>query len=210
MEGSDQREGEMERFLPPGIVFVVFPALLSFFGVLVLTQLPWLIDSYNYLRGAPSPFDQTILTLLGSDLSRQVVLISSIIGMMIGLYLSRFVITKIDVVRKEGEAELSTRMYFALLFWFVFPMWLQSTIYFSEMIVYGYPTSRFLSDIGFFMMAGYFLAFSIPVLLKYVLLLLHAKSIDSQITLIGLRSGSGFKKRFQYLTLRVIPEGPDP
>ena len=210
MDGSEQKVDELERFLPPGLFFLFFPALLSFLGVLILTQLPWLIGAYNYLRGAPSPFDQTILALLGSDLSRLVVLTSSIIGMMIGLFLVRFVTRKIDVVRKEGETELSTRMYFALLVWFVFPLWLFSSISLLEMIVYGSPTSHFLSNLGFFMMAGYFLAYSIPVLSKYVILVLHARSIDSQVVLIGLRSGSGFKRRFQNLTLSVIPEGPDP
>jgi hypothetical protein len=130
--------------------------------------------------------------------------------MMIGLFLVRFVTRKIDVVRKEGETELSTRMYFSLLVWFVFPLWLFSSISLLEMIVYGSPTSHFLSNLGFFMMAGYFLAYSIPVLSKYVILVLHARSIDSQVVLIGLRSGSGFKRRFQNLTLSVIPEGPDP
>ncbi len=179
-------------------------------SVLVLTTLLWLIGAYNYLRGASSPIDQNILALLGSDLSRLVVLTSSIIGMMIGLYLSRFVTTKIDVVKTEGEAELSTRMYTALLLWWAFPLWSLSTISLLDMSFNGFYTSRFLSDFGFFMMAGYFLAYSIPVLSKYVLLVLHTRSIDSQIILVGLPSGSGFKKRFQNLTLRVIHKGPDP
>jgi len=207
-DGSEQKVDEMERFLPPSLVFVVFPALLSFMGALILTQFSRLFVQYNYLRGAPSPIDQTALALLGSDLTRMVLLVSCTIGMMIGLYLSRFVTTKIDVVKKEGEVELSTRMYFSLLFWFVFPLWLQSTIYLLEMNIYGYPTSSFLSDLCIFMMAGYFVAFAIPVLLKYILLVLHARSIDSRITLIEHRSGNGFIK-LKYLTLKVIPDGPD-
>lgn len=209
-DGSEQKVDEMERFLPPGIVFVVFPVLLSLLGVFVMAQLPRLLGQYNYLRGAPSPIDQTALVLLGSDLTRIVVLVSCTIGMMIGLYLSRFVTTKIDVVKKEGEVELSTRMYFSLLLWFVFPLWLQSTIYLLEMNIYGYPTSSFLSDLCIFLMASYFLGYAIPVLLKYASLVLYAGSIDSQVVLVGLQSGSGFKKRFQCLTLRVIPDGPDP
>jgi len=113
-DGSDQELDEMERFLPPGFVFVFLPAFLSLFGILILTQLPWLIGQYNYLRGASSPIDQSTLALLGSDLARLVVLTSSIIGMMIGLFLVRFVTRKLDVVRKEGKAELSARMYVAL------------------------------------------------------------------------------------------------
>ena len=129
---------------------------------------------------------------------------------MIGLYLSRFVTTKLDVLKKEGEAELSVRMYIALILWWMFPQWPVSTISLLERIIYGSPTSHFLSDLGFFMMAGYFLAYSIPVLSKYFLLLLHTSSIDSQVVLVGVPSGSGFKRRFQNLTLKVVHEGPDP
>jgi hypothetical protein len=77
--------------------------------------------SYNYLRGSRSPIDQVLLALLGSDLSGLVILASSIIGMMIGLFLSRFVTTKLDVVRKEGEVMLSARMYVVLFgyWWFL-------------------------------------------------------------------------------------------
>ena len=207
-EDSDQEIGEMERFLPPGLFFIFSPILLSILGVLILTQLPWLIMSYNYLRGFSSPIDQTVLVLLGSDLSRVVILISSIIGMMIGLYLSQFATTKLDVVKKEGEAELSARMYLALLLWWMFLLLPFDAIFLLESVVYGPPSSHFLSDLRWFTNAGYLLAFAIPVLLKYVLLVLHAKSIDSQITLIKLRSDIGIKKRFQHLTLKAIPEGP--
>jgi len=210
IDDSEQKAIEMERVLSPGIVIVLFPVICTLIGVLVLASLPLLIGAYNYLRGASSPIDQSILALLGSDLSRLVVLASCIIGMMIGLYLSRFVTAKLDVVKKEGEAELSKRLELFLLLWWMFPLWPTSTVSLLDMILNGFYTSHFLSDLGFFMMAGYFLAYSIPVLLKYALLILHTSSIDSKIILVGLPSGSGFKKRFQSLTLKIIHEGPDP
>jgi hypothetical protein len=209
-DGLDQKVDEMEKFLPPSIVFVFLPALLSLFGILILTQLPWLIGQYNYLRGASSPIDQSTLVLLGSDLARLAVLTSSIIGMMIGLFLVRFVTRKLDVVRKEGKAELGARMYFALFVWWMLLSLPYDAISLLDSVVYGPSSSHFLSDLRWFTNAGYFLAFAIPVLLKYVLLVLHAKSIDSRVILIGLRSGSRFKRRFQYLTLGVTPSGPDP
>lgn len=209
-DGSEQKGDEMKGFLPPGIVFVLVPALSSLFGVLILSRLPWLISAYNYLRGAPSPIDQSALALLGSDLSRIAVLSSCIIGMVIGLYLFRFVTTKLDAVRKEGETEISVRMYLALLLsWELFILPIQA-IWFLDLVVYGYPTSSFLRDLGYFTMAGFFVVFAIPVLLKYLLLVLHTRSIDSRVTLIQHISGKGFKRRTQYLTLRVIYDGPDP
>ena len=210
IDDSEQKAIEMERVRYPGIIIVSFPIICCFMSVLVLGTLPWLIGAYNYLRGASSPIDQSILALLGSDLSRLVVLTSCITGMMIGLYLSRFVTTKLDVVKKEGEAELSTRMYTTLLIWWVLPLLPLNIISLLDLSINGFYTSRFLSDFGFFMMAGYFLAYSIPVLSKYILLALYTKSIDSQVVLVGIPRGSGFKKRFQNLTLKIIHEGPDP
>jgi len=209
-DGSEQKVDEMERFLPPGIVFVVFPALLSLLGVFVMAQLPWLLGQYNYLMGASSPIDQYALVLLGPDLTRIIVLISGIIGMVAGLYLSHFVTAKLDVVRKEGETGISGRMYFALMLWWTFLTLPIQALWLLDRVFYGINTSKFLSDLGWFMAAGCFLAYSIPVLLKYIRLVLHASSIDSQIVLVGLQSRSGFRKRFQNLTLRVIHDGPDP
>jgi hypothetical protein len=60
------------------------------------------------------------------------------------------------------------------------------------------------------MIAGLFVTFAIPVLLKYVLLVMHAGSIVSKVELVGYQIGSGFKRRFKNLTLRVIYDGPDP
>ncbi|TFG99314.1 hypothetical protein E4H12_03215 [Candidatus Thorarchaeota archaeon] len=209
-DSSEQKVGEMKRYLPPGLLFVIFPALLSLLGVFILSQLPWLIGAYNYLRGASSPIDQSALALLGSDLARIAVLISGIVGMVIGLYLSRFPTAKIDVARREGEARISVRMFLALLLlWeiFVIP---NIAIGLLDSFFNGFLTSHFLSDLCWFMAAGYFLAYSIPVLIKYGFLVMHARSIDSKIELIELRSGNGFIKRFQCLILRVIYDGPDP
>ncbi|MHA1613539.1 MAG: hypothetical protein ACTSYJ_01765 [Candidatus Thorarchaeota archaeon] len=208
-DGSEQKVDEMEMFPPPGLVFVVLPAFLSLLGALTLTLFPGLIIAYNYLRGASSPIDQYALALLGSDLTRIMIFISWIIGMAIGLYLSRFVTAKLDVVRKERETEISKRMFFALLFWWNFLFMLNSMIWSLDSYYNGFATSRFLSDLGWFMTAGYFLAFSIPVLLKYVRLVLHARSIDSRVKLIEHRSENGFIK-LKYLTLKVIYDGPDP
>lgn len=208
-DGSEHKFGEMEKFLIPNLVFMVFPALLSFLGALILTQLFGLIGAYNYLRGSSSPIDQSALVLLGSDLTRIVIFSSCIIGMVIGLYLSRSVTTKLDVVKKEGETEISVRMFLALLFsweFFILPI---LAIWVLDRVVYGFHTSNFLSNLSYFTLSGLIVAFSIPVLLKYGLLFLHTRSIDSRVTLIEHRSGNGFIKVKNY-TLKVIRNGPDP
>lgn len=99
-------------------------------------------------------------------------------------------------------------MYSALLICWI-PIFLDNTFFWLEGIVFGYPTSRFLSDLALFTIAGYFLAFSIPVLLKYALLVLYTRSIDSRIILIEFRSGDGLWKRPQSLTLGVFRDGPN-
>ena len=125
---------------------------------------------------------------------------------MIGLFLSRFVTTKLDVVRKEGEVILSARLYVVLVGWWWFLILPFSIISILEVLVYGIPTSQFLMNLGSILTAGYWLAFAIPVLLKNRLLVLHAKSIDSRVKLIALQRGSGFIKRIQYMTLKVVPD----
>lgn len=209
-DGSEQKDDEMKKILPPSLLFLIIPALLSLLGAFVLSQLPWLIGAYNYLQGAPSPIDQSSLALLGSDLTRIAVLISGVIGMVIGLYLSRFATTKLDVARKEGETGISRRMYLALLLWWNFLVVSIQLIWLLDMVVNGYFTSRFLSDLGWFLVAGTFLAYSIPVMVKYAQLLLSASSTNSQVILVGRQSGSGIRKQFQDITLRVIYDGPDP
>ena len=209
-DSLEQEDDEMKKILPPSILFVFFPALLSLLGVFILAQLPWLIGAYNYLQGRPSPIDQSALALLGSDLTRIAVLISGIVGIVIGLYLSRFVTTKLDVARKEGETGISGRMYFALISWWSFLTSPILLIGLLDSVVNGTPTSRFLRDLGWYLAAGAFLAFSIPVMVKYVQLMLSASSTSSQVILVGRQTGSGFKKRLQDITLRVIYDGPDP
>ncbi|MGY5859852.1 MAG: hypothetical protein RTU63_10820 [Candidatus Thorarchaeota archaeon] len=209
-DSSEHKVDEMKKFLPPGLLFVIFPALLSLLGVFILSQLPWLISAYNYLRGTPSPIDQSALALLGSDLTRIAVLFSSIVGMVIGLYLSRFPITKLDVARKEGETGISGRMVFALISWWTFLAVPIQSIGLLDMVINGSPTSRFLSDLGWFLAAGAFLAFSIPVMVKYAQLVFSASSTNSQVILVGHQSGSGLKKKFEDITLKVIYDGPDP
>jgi len=206
-DSSEQKEDATERNAHHYILFVLFPSLFSVGGVLILAgYLPTLM-SYNYLRGSRSPIDQVVLALLGSDLLRLVLLASSIIGMMIGLFLSRFVTTKLDVVRKEGEVMLSARMYVVLFGYWWFLILPFSMIHILEVIVYGiFSNSHFLMHLGFILNAGYYLAFAIPVLLKYLLLLLHAKSNDSRVKLIALHRGSGLIKRLQYMTLKVVPD----
>jgi len=208
-DSLEQEEDDKESFPPPGFDFAFFPALLSLVGVLILTQLPRLIGAYNYLRGSSSPIDQSASALLGSDLTRIAVLISCILGIVIGLYLFRFVTTKLDVVRREGETVIGVRMHIALNFlgiFFVLPI---QSIWFLDMIVYGPYTSHFLFDISSFTVAGFYVAFAIPILIKYVRLVLHARSIDSRVKLIEHRSENGFIK-LKYLTLKVIYDGPDP
>ncbi len=206
-DGSDKELDEMERFLSPGIFFVLFPLLFSVAGVFFLTSNLRTVMSYNYLRGSRSPIDQVLLALLGSDLSGLVILASSIIGMMIGLFLSRFVTTKLDVVRKEGEVMLSARMYVVLFGYWWFLILPFSMIHILDSIIHGiFSTSHFLKDLNFILNAGYYLAFAIPVLLKYVLLVLHAKSNDSRVKWVEFRRGSGFIKRLQYVVLKVVPD----
>jgi hypothetical protein len=207
-DNSEQKVDEREPFLPPGLFFVILPAFLSLLGVLVLSRLSWLIGAYNYLRGAPSLIDQSVLTLLGSDFPRVIILISGIIGMLIGLYLSRVLIIKLDAVRKEGEARISVRTFFALQFQWAFFFLPISAIGTLDLVVYGYPTSSFLIDLAYFGMSSFFVAFTIPVLLKYIFLVMHARSIDSQIRLIEHRNVNGFIK-LRFLTLRIIYDGPD-
>ena len=192
-------------------LFVLHPLLWGFFGALILlwTLMPSLI-AYNYLRGMQSPIDQYVLALLGSDISRLAVLFSAVIGIFIGLFLSHRVTKKIDTVKREGEVYLSFMMYVGLFFWYLCTLVLHFTISLTEMGLLGFPTSRFLSNISWIAMSGYFVAFGIPVLLKYILLHQYAKSIDSQVKLVVLRSGRGRRKRFHRITLKLVPSGPDP
>ncbi len=209
-EDDSKREvNETMRDYHAGI-FVVFTPLLCFlFGSLVLSQIPWLLGAYNYLRGAPSPIDQVALALLGSDLARISVLVSATIGIMIGSFLSRFATKKLDIVRREGEVELGRGFYFFSFAWFTvvaLPFFSLTLLDMSLHLV----SSRFMTDIGLFLMAGYFLGYAIPVMLKYASLVRHAGSIDSRIMMTELRRGRGLVMLLQKLTMRIVHDGPDP
>lgn len=205
----EQNAAEMKIVRYPSIIIVLSSIFCIPIAVIVLTTLPWLISQYNYLRGWPSPIDYAILTLLGPDLSRVVVLVSCAIGVLIGWYLSHFVTTKFDVLKKEREVRLSRGVYAFIIFWWTIPTLPATTFSWLELSIYGFPTSHFLSDLGFFLMAGYILAFSIPVLLKYGILSRYASSIDSKIILVEHHRGSGIKRRVQDLALRIVQERPN-
>ncbi|MCK5151750.1 MAG: hypothetical protein KAQ65_07915 [Candidatus Thorarchaeota archaeon] len=214
MLGGDREEqigDETVREFFPSFFFIIVPLLFAFLGGLILFwSLVRLPIYYNYLRGMPSPIDQSALALLGSDLSRLVLLVSAIIGIIVGSFLSRLVTKKLDTVRREGEALLSVRMYIGLIVWWQCAWIPYSTISLLEMALFGYPTSHFLSDISWYLMAGYFIAAGIPVMLKYFQLRWHADSIGSQVKLVESRVGKGFIKPIQKITMKLIPSGPDP
>ena len=211
--GEDDSKREVNdtmRDYPAGIYVVLLPLLFSLMGCLIiLGRIPSLLGAYNYLRGAPSPLDQTALALLGSDLTRLAVLISAISGMMIGLFLSRFITKKFDVVRREGEVDLGRGIYFVFFAWWTVVMWPVFSVNLLDQSLHGF-TSRFVTDIGFFLMAGYFLGYAIPVMMKYARLVWYAESIDSRVKVTELRRGSGLVMLLQKLTMRVVHDGPDP
>ncbi|MHA1961954.1 MAG: hypothetical protein ACW99U_17240, partial [Candidatus Thorarchaeota archaeon] len=65
--GEDASEQKVEETNPSyflAFCFVIFPAVFSLFGALILTfYIPRLVIYYNYLAGAPSPIDQVVLVL---------------------------------------------------------------------------------------------------------------------------------------------------
>ena len=209
-DGSKREVNDTMRDFPAGIFIVFFPLVFSLMGgLIILGQIPWFLGAYNYLRGAPSPIDQTALALLGSDLTRLVVLISAISGMMIGSLLSRFITKKFDVVRREGEVDLGRGIYFVFMAWWTVVMWPFFSINLLIQSLHEF-TSRFVTDIGIFLMAGYFLGYAIPVMMKYARLVRHAGSIDSRVKVTELRRGSGLVMLLQKMTMRVVHDGPDP
>ncbi len=209
-DGSKREVNDTMRDFPAGIFIVFVPLVFSLMGgLIILGQIPWFLGAYNYLRGTPSPIDQTALALLGSDLTRLAVLISAITGMMIGSFLFRFITKKLDIVRREGEVELGRASYFVLFAWWTVGMWPFFSVNLLVQSLHGF-TSRFVTDIGIFLMAGYFLGYAIPVMMKYARLVWHAESIDSRVIMTELRRGSGLVKSVQKLTMRVVHDGPDP
>ncbi len=167
---------------------------MTFIG---LTYVPLLLKAYNYLAGVRSPIDQAAWALLGSDGARLVVTLSCIVGAIVGFVLSRVVTTKLDMTRIEGEAELE-HGYPVLLFggavlFCIFPVITLIDI-----------SSMFLANMGVYMTAGWFFGYIIPVLLKYTFLLLHARSINSHIELVGPSGRSGMWRRLGLMRLRVV------
>ncbi len=198
------------RDFPAGIFIVIVPLVFSLMGgIIILGRIPWFLGAYNYLRGAHSPIDQTALALLGSDLTRMVVLISAISGMIIGSLLSRFITKKFDVVRREGEVDLGRGIYFVFFAWYLVVMWPFFSVNLLIQSLHEF-TSSFVTDIGIFLMAGYFLGYAIPVMIKYARLVRHAGSIDSRVKVTELRRGSGLVMLLQKMTMRVVHDGPDP
>lgn len=209
-EDDSKREvNETMRDYPTGIFFVLFPMLCFLIGCLVLGRLPWLLGAYNYLRGAPSPIDLAALAILGSDLIRLVVLISTIIGIMTGSFLSTIITNKFDIVRKGGVAEFDRGLYLVSFTWWTLVVIPVFSVNLLDMLLHGI-TSQFVTDLGSFLMAGYFIGYAIPVMIKYARLVLQTDSIDSRVKMTILRQGSGRVMLVQGMTLRVVHDGPDP
>jgi len=112
-------------------------------------------------------------------------------------------------VRKEGEVDLGRGIYFVFIAWWTVVMSPFFSVNLLVQSLHGF-TSRFVTDIGFFLMAGYFLGYAIPVMMKYARLVWYAGSIDSRVIMTELRQGNGLVKWLQKLTMRVVHDGPDP
>ncbi len=209
VEDSKREVKETIRNYPAGIYFVFFPLLCILIGCLVLGVLPLFLGAYNYLMGAPSPIDLAALAILGSDLTRLVVLISAIIGIMIGSFLSTIITKKLDIVRREGEVEFGRGLYLVSFGWWTLVAIPVSFVNLLDMLIHGI-TSRFVTDLSYFLMAGYFLGYAIPVMFKYSRLVLHAGSIDSRVKMTILSRGSGRVRLLQKMALKVVHDGPDP
>ena len=131
-----------------------------------------------------------------------------VIGIVIGSFLARFVTKKIDIVKREREVILSTKLYLFAFFWWQCASLPQAMITLIEINLVGFYTSWFLRDISYAIMCGYFVAFGVPVLLKYFLLLRYANSIDSQVKLVGVKGGTGRIKPIKWTVLKLTPIGP--
>jgi hypothetical protein len=208
---ANENENGTEFPLPPSFLFVLFPLPLGIAGGLILF---WILTSlpitYNYLRGAPSPIDEYVLALLGSDLSRIVVVFFAVIGVVVGSLLSYFVIKKLNFVKREGEVTLSVRMYMIIFFWWQFAWIPNLTISLVQIILLGIPNSSFLRDIGYAAVSGYSAAAGIPILLKYFFLNQYSSSTNSKLKLVAFRERRGHLKPVHHLVLKLVPSGPDP
>ena len=211
--GEDDSEPEVNEKLydiPAGILFLLFPILLSLlWGILFISQLPLLLGANNYLMGAPSPIDLAALAVLGSDLTRLVILISAIIGLLFGIFLSTIVTKKFDIVRRDGSVEFGRGLYFFSFFGCFFFVTAVHIINILDRILQEF-TSQFVSSLGDFLMAGYFLGYTILVMIKYVRLVLYADSSDGRVKTTVIHRGSGRVKLIHKMTLEVVHDGPDP
>jgi len=189
-------------------IILVFPLLWALIGTPILLWYPAdLLIFYNYLRGSPSPIDQSALALLGSDGARMVVWCSCIVGVVIGLLACRPVISILNALRRDGEVLLTRKRYAAI---FVLPNMGPQAIFLiglSYNPVYGIQ-SKFLSDIALMLMAGYSVAFSFPMLFKYALLAWFAKNTGSRLCLIYLREDGAPRKEAK-LFLRILHDRPN-
>lgn len=165
----------------------------AFVLLIALTYTPLLVGAYNYLAGARSSIDQAAIAFLGPDNARLAIMMSCIIWTMCGFALSRVVTTKLDMARTEREAGLGNSYVILLLGW----------MFLIELMPLS--SSRFLADMGLYMTVGWFFGYIIPVLLKYLHLLLHARSINSHIELVGPSRRSGIWRRLGLMRLRVVP-----
>ena len=196
---------------PPSFLFILSPLPLGIFGGVILF---WILAPlpirYNYLRGSRSPVDEYVLALLGSDLSRIVVVFFAVIGIVFGSLLSHFVIKKLNFVKREGAVTLSVRTYLFIYFWWQFAWIPQLTISLAQTTLFGYPNSSFLADIGYAAVSGYSAAAGIPILLKYLFLNHYASSINTQVKVIQFREKRGLIKPVHHIVLKLAPSGPNP
>jgi hypothetical protein len=211
METSNEELGELERQLAPHFMLAIFPGLLTILGAFAFfAPLHQLVGAYNYLRGMPSPLDQAVLTLLGSDLSRLVIVILSIVGLLMGVFLSRFTTEKLAALKRDGAVELSIKMYLILSsLWWTVPWCFFIITQFYERFAYG-MTSHFTSALGFSILGGYLIGFSVPILVRFIQVVLYSRSIDSQVVLEGRRTGSGIIRPLKNLTIRITPQDSSP
>ena len=213
MLGEDDSKSEVNEKLydfSAGILFLLFPIIISLiWGILFIVQLPLLLGADNYLGNAPSPIDVAAFAILGSDLARLVVLISTIISLLFGIFLSTIVTKKFDIVRRDGATEFGRGLYLFSFSWYLLFLTPVYIINYLDRTLQEF-TSQFVSSLGDFLMAGYFLGYAILVMIKYVRLVLYADSSDGRVKTTVIHRGSGRVKLIHKMTLEVVHDGPDP
>jgi hypothetical protein len=207
--GMIQSEEESEKkanqvLYPTSLIFIQFFCVPL--GVLILVgYLLSLSAAYNYLRGSPSSIDQSVLSLLGSDITRMIVWDLCVAGALIGLVVAREFISILNVVKKEESALLTYEKRLVLLGWPIFILLPGSALVVVATTSYGI-TSRFVSDLALSLMAGYFVAFGIPAFITFSLLIWHVKRTESRLCLLSFRKADS-KWRTGEALLR-IQHGP--